>query len=80
MCWRLCRHHVVVRASLNIFSVLTVLVQRPKVVRFSGPLFRCFSVEEEESGSSDTCVASLHVGRAGTGDAFFASGATLPTS
>ena len=48
MCWRLCRHHVMVRASLNIFSVLTVLVQRPKVVRFSGPLFRCFSVEEEE--------------------------------
>ena len=79
MCWRLCRHHVVVRASLNIFSVLTVLVQRPRLSGFLAHFFVVFQLRRR-NGSSDTCVASYHVGRAGTGDAFCASGATLPTS
>ena len=78
MCWRLCRHHVVVRASLNVFSVLTVLVQRPRLSGFLANFFVVF--RWRRNGSSDNCVASYHVGRASTGDAFFASGATLPTS
>ena len=55
MCWRLCRHHVVVRASLNIFSVLTVLVQRPRLSGFLAHFFRCFSVEEEERFFRQLC-------------------------
>ena len=44
MCWRLCRHHVVVRASLNIFSVLTVLVQRPRLSGFLAHFFVVFQL------------------------------------